>query len=288
MRRFGMVAVSLLAMALAGCASGDERSVPPGAAVSPGASASTAATEQPDATGLVGLWRVSDAAGEGVDTWLRLDGVEATLWRDCGYLFGSWAAGEGAFLAELIGGHMACAEGGGIPRLDWLDAAASFERDGDGWMLRADDGEVVARLHVDGAPPHHPDISTEFNEAPNTEGVSFPRLSTPSLPEGLLPATSDELAGRWVSATDPHPEPNLEVEADGSWSASDGCNVTAGRWAAPDPGALLTTSGGSTLIGCEGSSDPSSFAEARAAGFDGDELVLVDPAGDEIGRLVRG
>jgi len=275
----------VLALLLSGCATAP-RGMPLPSESTPADSAPPA--ESPDPIGLIGLWRVSDAEGAAADTWLRLDGVEATLWRECGYMFGGWVAGDGAFVADLYAAHQGCMEGDGIPEIEWLDGAVGYARDGEGWALLSADGSVVARLAIDGAPPLHTDIVSTYNEQPVVDAEARARLSSTPLPEGLVPASADELIGRWVPAAEVVHDPHVIVDADGTWTGSDGCNGSRGRWLSPRAGLLLATSGPSTLIGCEGSAEPTAFGGARGAGFDGETLVLFDPAGVEVARLVRG
>src|SRR5688572_3339862 len=90
MRRTAVFVTALAAAAvvLSACAS------EPGG--SPPAPSRSAMSEPVDdgPIGLVGLWRVADAEGEGSDVWLRLDAGEFQLWRDCGMIMGSWRAGR--------------------------------------------------------------------------------------------------------------------------------------------------------------------------------------------------
>src|SRR5690348_3848681 len=69
-----------------------------------------APSEPPDA--LVGMWRVTSAAGEPADTVLRLSGpdpFDLILFRDCGEFTGEWSGGTGgAFIAEVDGFASAC------------------------------------------------------------------------------------------------------------------------------------------------------------------------------------
>ncbi|TFC88967.1 META domain-containing protein [Cryobacterium sp. TMT3-29-2] len=76
-------------------------------------------------------------------------------------------------------------------------------------------------------------------------------------------------------------------EADGTWTGSDGCNGSQGRWATDGAGTLLATSGVSTLIACEGAPVASWVAQARLAVIDNGELRLIDAGGSELGRLER-
>lgn len=282
MRHIVLVVVS--AALLAACAGNP---TPPDAPDTPPV-AGPGASGESQALGLVGLWRVSGASGEQPDTWLRLDAVEFQLWRDCGMIMGSWTAGEEAFIASPYGASGECADGG-LPTVAWLESATAYERAGDGWQLTDAAGAVVASLAVDGAPEpietaadfyaQPPEVTDETREA-------FRRIAP--LPAGIEAATAESLAGRWVpiaftGATDPH----VDFAADGSWEGSDGCNGAAGRWSSGLAGEFLATSGPSTLMACEGAPVPAWIGGARIAGFDGDQLLLFDREGVEIGRLVR-
>src|SRR5688572_19543095 len=118
-----VVLVILSALLLVGCANNPTDPAPP--ETQP---AETPPVAQPNlsdesrALGLIGLWRVSGAAGEQSDTWLRLDTVDFQLWRDCGMIQGSWTAGEAAFIASTYGASGGCADGR-LPTVAWLESA---------------------------------------------------------------------------------------------------------------------------------------------------------------------
>ena len=76
--------------------------------------------------------------------------------------------------------------------------------------------------------------------------------------------------------------PFLELDAEGSWTSSDGCNGSMGRWTAGDDGRVLATSGASTLIGCHNVPVDQRWVTAARAGFDGAALVLLDREGNEL------
>lgn len=111
--------------------------------------------------------------------------------------------------------------------------------------------------------------------------------SSPS-PTGST-GTSANIAGTWlVNPAEALPtEPFLTIVNDGSWVASDGCNVVRGTWELAADGTLTTTAGPSTLIGCAGKPLPTYFSNATSAAVDGDTLVLQDAEG-EIIALVAG
>jgi heat shock protein HslJ len=242
------------------------------------------------AVGLVNLWRVTGAAGEAADTWLRLDVPDFQLWRDCGMIDGEWRATDSLFLASVGGASGSCVVDGAIPEVPWLEAVTGYEAAGDGWALTGADGAVLASLSIDGQPDPIPTAADFFTEPPPVTAEVRSALARPAaLPEGATPASAAELIGRWVPAsfsgdTDPH----VVLEADGSWRGSDGCNGNAGRWAADGTGGLLATSGMSTLMACEGAPVPSWLAQVRLATLHAGELRLLNGEGEELGLLVRG
>jgi len=103
------------------------------------------------------------------------------------------------------------------------------------------------------------------------------------------PPAPQSIVGTWVV----NPEqallttPFLTIAEDGSWTGSDGCNVVRGTWEVAADGTLVTTSGPSTLIGCDGKPLPALFSNAARATVDGDSLVLQDESG-EVVTLVAG
>ena len=243
-----------------------------------------------DPVGLIGMWRVSGAEGEGPDTWLRLDAGQYMLWGDCGaYVQGGWEATGRTFVASDPYGMAAACAADGILEVPWLRAAVAYEPDGDGWRLLDEDGEVLAGLRIDGAPAPVPDAAERFAQAPEvTDDVRAAFDEPAPLPRGLEPATGRDVVGRWEpldhSSTDPH----VDFEEDGTWSGSDGCNGSGGAWALDDGGRLLATSGVHTLMACDGHGVPGAVTAAARAGLDAGLLVLVDQDGTEITRLARG
>ncbi|GAB3542566.1 hypothetical protein GCM10027403_35410 [Arthrobacter tecti] len=291
--RIALMAAVCLAI-LAGCGMaqngpGGPGVEPPGS-TEPGSSADSTPTGNSVPLDLVNLWRVSGAEGEDVDTWLRLEAKEFQLWRDCGMISGAWVADGSAFLASTSGASGECVTGPGLPGIDWLEVVTQFQAKGAGFELVGANDEVVATLTVDGAPEPLPTAAEFYAEPPviTAEVREAMRPAAPLAPH-LRPATADELPGRWVpaegsSSTDPH----LLMNADGTWTGTDGCNGSTGRWTADGRGSLLTTSGASTLIGCDGVNVPSWVGLARTAGFDGAVLLLFNIDGEQLGSLQRG
>lgn len=268
---FRKLSVPVLAVALlAGCAS-----TPPAAEVVPGASSPI---------DLVNLWRVTDADGEAVDTWLRLDAGDFQLWRECGIISGSWRATDSLMLASVSGSSGSCANET-LPSINWLESVTSFAPATQGWQLLDAAGSPVATLTIDGAPEPIATAADFYAEAPEitAETRAFFAEAAP-LSSTLTPGPID---GRWTSeAVDASTGAGVEFAADGSWTGSDGCNGGEGRWAIGANGSFLATSGLSTLMYCDGAPVPSWVATAQRAGFDGNVLVLLDADGTELGRLV--
>jgi len=292
-----LAAVLMCAPLLAGCASAPGGAAPGGEpprnpdappVVGPGAGTASSPLE------LVNLWRVSGAEGETADTWLRLDAWEFQLWRDCGMITGSWAATGHLFLAAAWGAMGDCATGG-MPSVPWLEQVTGYTPAAGGFELTDAAGRVLASLAVDGAPQPIPTAAESYTKPPEITAQVRKALRSPSpLAAGLTPATAQTLLGTWVPVaytvtTNPH----VTFTDDGRWTGSDGCNGGQGRWAVGDHGELLTTSGPSTLIGCEGAPVPAWVAQATSAGFDHSGLdaawlLLFDRDGTEIGRLRHG
>lgn len=285
----GLVAV----LAVAGCGAGVAGE--PGDAGAPREPAGTPAAPSPaaagDPVGLVGLWTVREAAGEEPGAILRLAEREASLWRRCGAIFGAWNAGaDGLFVAGSHGGSGACYDGPqDVP--GWLRQAVGHRAAGRDRLLVDRAGRTLARLVPGGRPTVGPDTSPTLAEPPEVT-PELRRLLAPAapLPAGLRPPAATELAHRWVpvSSPDGRVRPFAQLRADGTWSGSDGCNGQGGRWVAGAAGSFLAVAGAQTLIGCAGVDVGSWLSGAARAGFAGDQLVLLDRSGRELGRLRAG
>jgi heat shock protein HslJ len=159
-------------------------------------------------------------------------------------------------------------------------------------MLLDDQGAVTARLNpATGGPPKDGSRSP-FTDPPVVNAAARQAFAVPDpLPTRLRPATRATLLGRWVpsgAGTVQRPKvPFLRLDADGSWTSSDGCNGSMGRWTAGSDGRVLATSGVSTLIGCHNVEVAQWWSTAARAGFDGSALVLIDRDGNELARLAR-
>ncbi|MFO7690555.1 MAG: META domain-containing protein [Cryobacterium sp.] len=114
-----------------------------------------------------------------------------------------------------------------------------------------------------------------------------PGSGTPSPTASVSPGS---LVGTWVlpQTFDAPEQPYVSFVQDNTWSASDGCNRVQGTWTLGDDGALNTTAGPQTLMGCDGAALPLAVVTAKAVTVADDTLVLV--GGSEIGEditLVR-
>jgi heat shock protein HslJ len=234
------------------------------------------------AQGLAGAWKV-DAADLVPDTVLTLS-TKLEWDTPCGKWFGSWRADEaGAFAGMLEGweGDDCQPPHDGDPTPGWLRQASSYRVDGPAAELLDVDGQVVARLSAEAAPSSKPSVD------PVRAGL---RASEP-LPSGLVAADRETLIGRWSpvgsEGSDRPQPPFLEIATDGSWSASDGCNGSAGRWSLGEQGSLVAVSGPATDIGCNNIETGGAFAGATRIGFDGAELVMLDATAKELLRMKR-
>ncbi len=243
-----------------------------------------------DPTALVGLWRVSDAAGADPDTWIRL-GDDLELYQPCGWSSGDWEASGDAFLGQIWGWGGGC--GAAAPVTPWLADATGYRVDGGGLELLDASGAALARLTLDGAPPHDPHVIDDYRTQPTMSPQLAGRLAPSSpAPSGFTAVEAAALVGDWVPAgTGSYGKAHLDFGSDGMLTGSDCANGVQGRWTLYG-GAFLATTGPSTLIGCAGITNPNADApirigQARTLALDDGELVLLDREGEEIGRFVR-
>jgi len=239
-----------------------------------------------DPVELINMWRVT-APGEDTDTWLRLDAGAYDLWRACGPIMGGWRASTNLFIASRPNSWVGTCE---APEdIPWLTAASSFEPTGDGgWRLLDVEGRETASLRFDGLPPAHPNVWDEGRQPPEVTAEIREAFREPApLPDSLVPPTEGELLQRWIPIEEYTTEPFAEFleEPPQSWQGSDGCNGVGGAWRLSEAGIFLATSGPQTAIGCEGVPMGSWIPSATRLGIDGEQLVLVDRDGAEIGRL---
>lgn len=101
--------------------------------------------------------------------------------------------------------------------------------------------------------------------------------------------TPAELEGRWVTGiTYEAPDiPFLLIDADGTWTGSDGCNGAQGEWSIDGDGMLDVSMGPQTMIYCDGVSLPLLFADAVSATVDGGRLRFFDDEGATTVKLSR-
>jgi hypothetical protein len=295
MNRRGTVAALglILACLVAGC--GSTKSVTGNV---PAPTTSAAPAERPDA--LVGMWRVTGAAGEPADTVLRLasdDGMDLIVFRDCGEFTGGWQAGtSGAFVGLVSGFDMACMKKtatGDDPTPAWLRGARSFRISGSERELVAANGKVLAKLLPGGKPRPAPNLIERLQQPPTLDPATIQKLrGVPRpLPSGATPATATTILGTWSPSPSTSPTtdatPTVEFMADGSWKMPKDCNGAGGRWALGSGGELISTAWSTTLVGCPGPATPDWVGQARRAAVSGDVLTLYAIDGKVVARLTR-
>jgi len=289
-----VVLAAVVGLALAACGTtvgaGDEGG--PGEGPTSGSTSSPPTSTDP--AELIGVWHVR-GTDEAPGTLLRVDLTELSLWRSCGALYGSWRADNGGLLVADAGQSVddSCATAHDTAltlRPPWLVAATSFRTDGGARTLLDDQGAVTARLDpATGSPPADGSRSP-FTDPPVVDAQARLAFAAPKpLPTNLRAATRATLVGRWVpngaDAVQRPKVPFLELDAEGSWTSSDGCNGSMGRWTAGSDGRVLATTGYSTLIGCHNVPVAQWWSTAARAAFDGPTLVLLDRDGHELARL---
>ena len=261
----------------------------------PTSTPSASSTPDSSAVALVGSWLVTDAQGAEEGTVLRL-AEDLSLWQSCGYLMGSWKTSD-----HLIVGHIDAGDGtcmaNGDPTPPWLTSVAAYQVEADGVTLLGSDGQPVAHLSPGGRPTAGSNLLPALADPPVvTDAMRSALAPSPPLPTSLVPATRADLLGTWVPLTpkpssqagSPDWRPHITLLPDGTYTGSDGCNGSGGRWVGGERGSLAVTSGASTLIGCDNVDVTGWFTSALRAGFDGNVLVLVGRDGTETGRVRRG
>jgi hypothetical protein len=235
---------------------------------------------------MVGSWLVS-GPGVAPGTALLL-GDRLVLFRRCGVVEGDWRAGSaGVFVSSVSGGDPTCVSRSGFAPAPWLEQAVGFRVEGVERVLLDARGTVLARLAPGAHPTAPPNLAESYASPPAVTPALRARLADPApLPAGLRPATSAALVGRWVPTGSRRGNPKAYVAflRSGTWSGSDGCNGEGGHFAVGAGGALLATSGFSTLISCNNSPVGVWVSHAARAGLDGSDLVLYDRAGQVLGR----
>ncbi len=276
-------------LALAGCGAGTAGAPAP----EPEQTSSASGPAPGDPVALVGLWEVTGAKGEEAGAILRLADSSLSIWRDCGVLSGGWRADPAGLFLGSVGSWSGSCDLAPDPQPAWLTRVGGFRVAGDELLLLDADGATVARLVPGRRPAHRDDIADSESAPPVvTDELRAALRTVAPLPAGLRPATAAELARRWMPAvTDRRARPEqpfAQLRADGSWTGSDGCNGTGGRWIAGAGGALLAVGGFQTAIGCANVPIGTWLTETARAGIADGQLVLLDRSGKETGRLRAG
>jgi heat shock protein HslJ len=232
---------------------------------SPGAAPFDAADDPLDATGFT-------ARDDG--RWLGSDG--------CNLVSGLWALSEGGALDIAWGGKTLALCAGTEAADQFGQASWAFMLD-DSLLLYDQAGAEITRLERTERP--EPTAQTTTAAVPSAPAAVSPTATPP----GSSPATADDVVGSWDTPGGPPAgvtgETGIVVTADGTFTGSDGCNARSGTWSIAAEGRLVVAPGPSTLIGCEGTPAADHFGLAAWAYVDGDELVLYDSEGAELGRL---
>jgi hypothetical protein len=244
----------------------------------------------------MGNWFVT---GDGVEPGLMatVDAGEFRVWQQCGAAFAGWRGStSGLFAADVSSWSGTCPD---KPDLPWLDTATGWLPDGSGIALIGGDGSTLARLAPGATPTADKNTLGSLADPPVvTDEIRALLNASPSMGAGISSsATRASLVGSWIAVLpSPRPSSNLTyreppgvtIKSDGTWSGSDGCNGSGGRWNADEEGRVIASSGPTTLVGCGNIDAPGWFAGASLAGFDGDVLVTFDHDGKELGRFTRG
>jgi heat shock protein HslJ len=260
-----------IAVALVGCTSSDADTSANTDATASASPESTATATGADPLELMGTWHVSQGEGDEPGTVVRIEAGGFEISRDCGPVQGSWVANGTEMRAAVTGWAQTCDS---PAQVSWLEDAASYELSAEGLTLRSDDGRELALLLADEA------LVPDARARDHFAGIV-------SWPAELEPADPNELWGEWVPPGDFTADPHVVFSDAGRWSGTDGCNGGGGRWILSADGSFDSTSAPSTLVGCDGAPVPTWVMMARGAGMDGDELVLLDIDGAELGRLIR-
>lgn len=293
------VVVIASAIALAACGT----QVSPGAEPTNGAEPGEVGTQAPtpnglDVTSLVGNWFVQgDDVESGTTVTVAFD--EFRVWQECGAAMAPWRGStNGLFAAAVSSWSGSCED---KPDLPWLETAMGWRPDGASIVLVDASEQELARLDPGATPTAAANVAPQMAVPPVVTDETRAILNaSPSLGPGLTSgATRSMLVGSWIAIAPsaspvdglgpPADAPGFTLKDDGTWSGTDGCNGSGGRWNADTMSGIIATSGGSTLIGCNNVAAPQWLAQAWLAGFDTDDvLVLFDYQGTELGRLTRG
>ena len=262
--------------------------------VQPRPSAQGTSPRTADPAALVGSWHL-DAPGERSDAVLiigdRVDGA-ALLFRPCGVLDADWVANrQGMLLMRSYGGDQTCflpASRYHHPEPAWMTRITSFRSDGSAELLLDHTGAVVARL----TPGAHAKVGSNRLPAYSSTPVvtaqmrAFWRDPAP-LPSGIRAASPADVLGNWVPVGHHPSRAFVSFEPGNIFTGSDGCNGAGGQYLVGSGGVVLTTTGGSTQVGCENSPLPSWVTAAGRLGLRNGRLVFVSPNGKVLGEAAR-
>lgn len=179
-------------------------------------SASPTGTAQPGA--LVGTWVIDQTFDSPEQPYVSF--VQDNTWSasdGCNRVQGTWELAADGTLTTTSGPQtmMAC-DGAQLPLA--VSRASSVEVDGDTLVI------------------HSSFDSTETTLVRSTDSTVGPQ---------------GRPIGYWVESDTPT-APFLSIQADGSYSGNDGCNVLTGTWEQADDEAIRLTAGAMTLMACEG------------------------------------
>lgn len=290
MRRQLLATAALSAVLATGCGA-------TGNAADPGQSrprASGTSPPTPNPAALVGSWHL-DAPGEPKGAMLtigdRVDGG-VLLFRPCGVLDADWGANRHAMLVmRSYGGDQSCflpTDQQPHPEPTWMPRITSFRSDGAQELLLDNAGAVVARL----TPGAHPKVGSNRLPAYASPPVVTAQMRASwrdpaPLPAGVRAVTRAGLLGTWVPVGNSRSSVYVNFRPDNSFAGSDGCNGAGGQYLIGPGGLVLTTTGGSTLIGCDNSPLPSWVTMAGRLGLRAGRLVFVDRNGKVLGEAAR-
>ena len=179
-------------------------------------SESPSGSVQPGA--LVGTWVLDQSFDSPEQPYVSF--VQDNTWSSsdgCNRVQGTWEVGSDGALTTTSGPQtmMAC-EGAQLPLA--VSRSTRVEVDGDTLVIHSSYDSTVTTL---------------VRSTDRTVG-----------PQGLP-------IGYWVESNTPT-APFLSIQADGSYSGNDGCNVITGTWEQADDEAIVFTGGAMTLMACEG------------------------------------
>ncbi len=241
---------------------------------------------------LIGWWRV-DGGPDGQR--VAFDATALAIVTDDGTLTGTWRADPaGRFVAQVDTGTAvgpvpedpAPLPAPAVPGAEWLAAAAGYRIEPTGPVLLDRAGAPVVRLVA--APPADGagEVGVDPGRAPTADERSRFAPAAP-VPAELSPIGPAELPGHWFPE-DTQSSAFVRFDEGGGWTGSDGCNGTGGTWVAdPQGGFLATAASVSTLIACDGVDVADALRNARRVARDGATLVLLDVAGEPVGRYYR-